>query len=71
MDRLGGHYAKLNKPDREKQCYMLSFVHGIYNKKPTSEYNKKKQTHRDREPTNGYHCGEGQDKAGGEESTDH
>lgn len=29
MDRPGGHYAKWNKPDTERQYYMISLICGI------------------------------------------
>ena len=43
-----GYYAKWNKSDRERQIlYDIIYMCNLKNK--TSEYNKKKQTHRYRE----------------------
>ena len=52
MDGLGGHYAKWNKSDRERQ--ILYDVTYMCNKKKLVNITKKKQTHRYREQTSGY-----------------
>ena len=54
MDGFGGHYAKWNKSDRERQVlYDITYVKSkIYNK--LVNITKKKQTHRYRKQTSGY-----------------
>ena len=47
MDGLGEHYAKLNKPDRERQIlYDITYMWNL--KYDTNELTKWKQTHREK-----------------------
>ena len=62
MGGLGGHYAKWNKPDRERQ--VLNYITYMWN---LNKYNKpvniaKKQTYRYREQILGYQWGEGREE---------
>ena len=59
MDKLGGHYAKWNESDRERQIlHDIIYVWNLKKIQQTSEYNKKRnKTHRFREWTNGYQWG--------------
>ena len=58
IDGLGGYYARWNKSDREKQ--ILHDITYVESKKHDKLVNiiKKKQTHRYREQTSGYHWGQ-------------
>ena len=58
MDVLGGHYAKWNKSDRERQILYHLYVESKKYDKLVS-LTEKKQTHRYREQMRGYQCGEG------------
>ena len=71
MDGLGGHYAKLNKSDRDRQIlYDIAYVWNI--RSTTNEWMwQKKQTHTYREQTSGYQGGKGQDRGGGEGGTNY
>ena len=50
--------SETSQTEKDKYC-MISPISGIQKIQQTSEYNKKKQTHRYREPTSGYKSGEG------------
>ena len=67
-DGLRGHYAKWNKPDKDKYC-IISLMCRIQKIQQTSEYDKKKQTHRYTKQTCGYQSREGQHEGGGVEGT--
>ena len=50
MGEFGGHYARLNQSDRERQVlYDIIYMWKLKKKEEISEYNKMKQTYRYRE----------------------
>ena len=60
MDGLGGHYAKWNKPDKERQIlYDITYMWNLKKYNKLLNLTKKKWTHRYREQISGYHCGVG------------
>ena len=55
MDEMGGHYAKWNKSDRERQIlYDMTNMWNLKKYNKTENITKKKQTHKYREWTSGY-----------------
>ena len=64
MDELGGHYAKGNKSDRERDKYYVLSTQNVESKKYNKLVNiaQKKQIHRYKEQTSGYQWGEGREE---------
>ena len=58
MQQHGGHYAKWNESERERQILYHLYVESEKQNKLVN-ITKKKQTHIYREQTSGYQCGEG------------
>ena len=76
MDGLGGHYAKLNKSDRERQIlYDVTYMWHLKKYNKLVNITKQKQTHRSREQASGYQWGEGrgegQNRGRGGRGTNH
>ena len=60
MDRLGGHYTKWNKSNRERQIlYDIIYMWNLNKYNELMNITKKKQIHRFREQTSGYQWGGG------------
>ena len=58
MDLEGIMLSEISQIEKDKYC-MISLICGIYKYNKVVNITKKKQTHRYREQTRGYHWGEG------------
>ena len=61
MDLEGILLSEISQTEKD-YYYMIILICRIWKVQQTSQYNKKKQTHRYREQTSGYHWGEGQSR---------